>query len=767
MIASCLFILIAELIEIIAHPIVVKHTPDLISLSPDASDFLAMIGQIGAVFLSIYFATFGIILSSSYSHIRNDVVDLILREKVNNAYSSYLINLTILSLISVALSYLGYATGYIIFMTVLVGGVIAVLCIFQLGKRLFLFFDVSRLVDAEILPEVTRLITEVSRSRRRSIHLDSHRRKVVAQRLATLRYLSFNSERSTSQHAIPNTRVDFAYASLLRFYASERPRIPQDSFWFKRISKHPEWFFENDSNTSMALQSDMHLSPKEEIDARWFEDKLLDGLLASFEECLKQGDYSAAYKTLQYAQFANEALAAMFLPDEGIDFLERFSDCLRRHEKEPELPFTDERKRSRFEEISLHLSLTHASYMFAYEYLRLAILFAEKLPTKVGAIDWKKPDFSGFPSPLLERLQNTKLRLDFEKTVEGRALMPNRYITQLVAKDFTNAISLGIERIISDMKRTTSGVVASLVAAKREYVATPILLSSFRSVTQFSHFIDLLEKNLEAIYKLETYPEYEITKVNTAKARAELVELRSELISTLCSMPIIRYLADDLGETEELPDYFGHSYFMLAEECFKACKNNNSDSFKKLFFAFGILAQLSFSRFDKKRGKVSDEHFISILGTIAEDLLTLTGYALVFAEIHKSHDFKSHAEEVWEKLLQSTKDRQWYLRWIIQIFSTYKAPPFLSTPRNLIRSQWGMHLQQTLRDLGFDDGMGFGHEGREHPSPIVRSIAGIGMNQPGEAAIYFVLKNKIEGDFELPQSVEDFKSDYERQAGRE
>jgi hypothetical protein len=515
----------------------------------------------------------------------------------------------------------------------------------------------------------------------------------------------------------------------------------------------------------MALQTDMHLLPKEEIDKRWFEDELLDGLLASFQECLKQVDYTAASKALEYAQSANEALATLLLPDEGIGFLRRISDCLRDHEKAPELPLADQRGKSRFEEISLHLGLTQASYMFAYEYLRSAILFAKKLPSKVDAIDWAKPEFSGFPAPLLEQLQRTRLRIEFEKTVEGRTLMPNRYIAQLVARDFTAALSIGIDRIIADMKRTTTEAVASLVAEKREHIATPILLSSFRSVTQFTHFIELLESNLEVLYQLETYPEYQIQKIDTKKAKTEFAGLRTELLSALCSMPIIGFLASDLGETEELPDYFGQSYFMLAEECFKAIKDNQSNTFKKLFLAFGILAQLAFSRFNDKRGKVSDEYFLSLLGTIAEDLLSLTGYALVFAEVHQNPELKSHAEEVWEQLLQNAQDQQTHLRWIIQISSALKTS-FFAAPRDLIRTQWSMQLERALRDLGFDDGMGFGRPGRQHPSPIVRSVAGIGVNQPSEAAIYLVMLDKIEGEFDLPQRVKNFGSSYARQAGR-
>jgi hypothetical protein len=204
---------------------------------------------------------------------------------------------------------------------------------------------------------------------------------------------------------------------------------------------------------------------------------------------------------------------------------------------------------------------------------------------------------------------------------------------------------------------------------------------------------------------------------------------------------------------------------MLAEECFKACKENQSDRFKELFLAFGILAQLAFSRFGDKKGKVSDEYFLSLLGTIAEDLLALTGYALVFAEIHNNADLKSHPDEVWERLLENAQDRQAHLRWIIGISSALKAS-FFGAPRNLIRTEWSLQLERTLRGMGFDDGMGFGRAGRQHPSPIVRSVAGIGMNQPSEAGIYLLLLDKIEGDFELPQRVENFKSSYERQADR-
>ncbi|WFL76866.1 hypothetical protein P7228_12805 [Altererythrobacter arenosus] len=764
-IAACVFVIIVETVEHFAAPAIAEITPNWIVLSPENSEFLSIVGQIGAVFLGIYFATFGIILSSSYSQIRSDVVDLILREKVNNVYSSYLINLTILCLISIGLSYLGYETGYTIFFTVLLGGLVAILCIFELGKRLFLFFDVSRLVDAEILPEVTRLIGEVSNSGRRSIHLDAHRQKVVEQRLSTLRYLSFNSSNALGQSSKPNRKVDRAFAGLLIYYAEERPKIPAESYWFKRTPKHPEWFFESDSSTSMALETDMHLFPKEEIDERWFEDALLDGLLASFRQSLELEDYSAAYSTLQYAQSANEAIATLLLADEGISFLKRFSDLTSNHEIAPELPLDGKKGKPDIQEISLHLGLTQASYMFAYEYLRSAILFAEKLQNLSNGINWAKPDFSGFPAPVLVRLQNTKARIAFERLVEGRPLMPVGYITQLIAKEFTTALKDGLEAVIQEMRRTTTEAVRSRISDKREHLATPILLSSFRSATQFAGFMDHLGSALESAYALEVYPEYEITKIDTTAMREEFLTLRSDLLDQLCSMPIIGFLASDLGKAEELPDYFGQSYFLLAEECYRACRENDPRRFKKLFLAFGILAQIAFSRFEDKKGKVSDEYFLSLLGTIAEDMLALTGYAIAFGELHESDDFKSEADKVWESLLANAKDRQGYLRWIIAISSALRES-FYAGPRNIIRTRWSMGLNHVLRDQGFDDGMSYDYGAKQHPSAVIRCIAGIGMSRPSEAAIFLLLLEKVEGDFELPRAVADFKASFEREAER-
>lgn len=764
--AACLFVFAVEAVEHFAAPVIAHHTPNWIVLSPTSSDFLSIVGQIGAIFLGIYFATFGIILSSSYSQIRSDVVDLILREKVNNIYSSYLINLTILCLISIALGYLGYETGYTIFFTVLLGGLVAILCIFELGKRLFLFFDVSRLVDAEILPEVTQLISEASSSGRRSIHLDAHRQKVVEQRLSTLRYLSFNSSNALGQSAKPNWKVDRAFAGLLIFYAGERPKIPAESYWFKRTEKHPEWFFESDSSTSMALQTDMHLFPKQEIDERWFEDALLDGLLASFRQNLELEEYSSAQRTLQYAQTASEAIASLLIADEGIEFLQRFSGIVRDHEGAPELPLDGRKAKSTIQEISLHLGLAQASYMFSYEYIRSTILFAEKLEELSNGIDWARPSFSGFPAPVLARLQNTKTRIEFERVVEGRPLMPAAYVTQLVAKDFTAAIKEGLDSLVKEMRRTTTEAIDSLISEKREHLATPILLSSFRSATQFAQFMEHLGRALESVYALEVYPEYEITKIDTAALQEEFLKLRSDLLNQLASIPIVSFLASDLGEAEELPDYFGQSYFMLAEECFKACRENDTGRFRKLFLAFGILAQLAFSRFEDKKGRVTDEYFLSLLGTIAEDMLALTGYAIAFGEVYENDAFKSEADNVWKRLLTNVKDRQAYLRWIITISSAMQES-FYAGPRNIIRTQWSMNLNHTLRDLGFDDGIGYDYGSKQHPSAIVRCVSGIGMSRPSEAAVLFLLLDKVEGEFELPRAVADFKARYEREAGRE
>jgi hypothetical protein len=386
LVISATIIGLAELVENLLTPLLDAAFPLVLDLRESYFEYEALVGQIGATFLSIYFATFGIILASSYTSLREDVVNLLLKEKVNNIYILFLIHLTVLSLLTSGLNYIGVNTGYLLFSMIGLGGLIAVLCLFELGKRLFLFFDTSRLIQSEIVPDISRILTEVSSNLIVSVHIQAHHQKIVEQRLSTLAYLAKRAQQQESGDII--NRIDGTYSKLLALYSGLKMRIPRQSYWFKRTSKHPDWFLESDSTTSMALETDMYLFPKEEPDFLWFERELARGLSDSLRHSLRKRDPETGYKTVRFGEFATEALAKRDLTIEALQVLSELATCLDKEETHnPELPLEDITSEAAIYNTALHEAITHAFATFAIEYQRAAILYARRLAGDLKAVD--------------------------------------------------------------------------------------------------------------------------------------------------------------------------------------------------------------------------------------------------------------------------------------------------------------------------------------------------------------------------------------------
>ena len=92
------------------------------------------------------------------------------------------------------------------------------------------------------------------------------------------------------------------------------------------------------------------------------------------------------------------------------------------------------------------------------------------------------------------------------------------------------------------------------------------------------------------------------------------------------------YLAS-IPRSDRLPDYFGHAYSVLAQECYDALATGNESLFVKIF---PPLFDASLAAFDKLRSELADNDSETARIFMMEpliDIVTLSGHAIIYTEL--------------------------------------------------------------------------------------------------------------------------------------
>jgi hypothetical protein len=147
--------------------------------------------------------------------------------------------------------------------------------------------------------------------------------------------------------------------------------------------------------------------------------------------------------------------------------------------------------------------------------------------------------------------------------------------------------------------------------------------------------------------------------------------------------------------SQDLPDYFGKAVHVVGEECFNALINNKADLFARIFptYFFGAL-----STFEKLQPLTTGWHYAGAIFTAPVlDLIELSGYAMLFAELHQTPSLQQICFGQWDKYLQPSNKRQ-SLEWLSAVLS-YNNNLFAIAPRSIIRSNWELQFNALLRDL--------------------------------------------------------------------
>jgi hypothetical protein len=112
-----------------------------------AASLLGTLAQIAGVFLGLYFAAVGTLISARYANVPPNVRELMFADKLGNQYIKLVALFGALATLLLAAQSLGIPAGLLNLAVVTVLGVATILSFVVLGRRAFTFFDPGSLVS--------------------------------------------------------------------------------------------------------------------------------------------------------------------------------------------------------------------------------------------------------------------------------------------------------------------------------------------------------------------------------------------------------------------------------------------------------------------------------------------------------------------------------------------------------------------------------------------------------------------------------------------
>ncbi|MEI2767879.1 MAG: hypothetical protein V9E86_05125 [Nitrosomonas sp.] len=723
-------------------------------LSADDKKFnieqLRLYAQLLTAIFSIYFATIGIILSSGYTRLRRDIIQMLTNEQVGSVYSQVLVLAAIFCLVATALPLFGFEPGLFVYTVGTVLTLLSALALFPLGQRLFNFFNLNLLVRSEILPSIARHI-EGAANPRNSISLANHHSRAARQALEQLSYIDdrIKADKEGLKDNLPALSDD--YTALLLHYFQQKHTIDQESYWFPRRSKYKQWFFADDSATSMALQqSSQQMLVEEKPDHQWLENEIVDRLTGHIELAFQVGDFDLALKLIGRFSIRIQAYAVRFQFEVGMQELKRFKEIIKQAFASSDTVADDETAKIK---IGIADAWAALGSNLCLETLRRMMTFEKELKQFFEADDWSEKSLRRLPAFLQVGFAFIVERIEFEQEIEGLRLSKPKYVQQLAVQKLLQHYAKVLPAVCDFYQYMVPDFVASLAKLKMSEAATQVILASLHSHWKLPRWFDELAQLVGRYHEYAHYTEeqYKLPEINAVEMSQRLATARDDAIARLGSGTMVGHIFEP-KYNDELPDHFGQIYFELAEACITALEQNDESKLDKVLPMFMSLAFLAAdSKFTDPSLDINDEFRLHLISTVINDLASVLGFAILYGAYFDNEKLSEGALTKFDAWIEHATDKQQYLKRMVLLSNPYSFS-MSASPRGSIRIKWKMSFEYRARHDGFGDQMSMGLR-EQHPNKIVREF----LRSLSDASHLFFAKQVVPQleliDFELDHHI--------------
>jgi hypothetical protein len=666
------------------------------------TSFLAVMAQVTGIFLALYFTAVSVVASTVYADVSSRVRQLLIGEKVSTVYIKAISFALALSILMLASSSVGYSIG-ILDLTVMV--LLAMLVVFGfmvLGLRLFYFFDRTRLAGT-LTSDLRKYVKHVTPagSQWRLPGFQAYCQAKAENALLT--YVDLAELAANEKNAEPRALGQLAaqMLSMLQEYGREKASIPTDSLWFKRAPRHRSWLESSYEDVSLALHTGTSLPAEPSPDFGWFERPLVAAVSRALGALIEQGFLAHAVELLDWVQRAEFRLAYHSATDEAMRLWEVLEPVVSKA-LEPAGKAEDTKGSEREHWQDLRMSMFD---MCCVALMNVLIGFGEPLRQQKNAsspvtharqIDWSKRESmyeAALPRRVVQQAEWMYGRLEFERMVEGTMVTARWYRDQIVCRELLQVIGETAQRLIAAAEEAFGTKIEQFLKGKNYFLAAHATERGLEMCSKLSTNLQVMEQacaNLREARRIQDMP---WPREDWAAAQTRVEALRERIVQNIAELS---FPLSAIERSEDLPDYFGHCYAVLAEESSASMCAGNELLFQKVFPPL-FLAALRAT--EQEREKVGEAPSLPSLVRAADplrDLLYLSGLALMHSRID-SKGYWRVVTRLWDRYLDGQSRAGDVIRQLIAVSDPGLVFHVGLTGRDRARTSWKVGLERRLR----------------------------------------------------------------------
>jgi hypothetical protein len=735
---------------------------------------LSTLAQISGLFLGLYFTAISVVAGQNYAKVSTEILDALVREKVGNLYIRVVAFFGATSLILLGCSTFGYETGYSNIVLVTTLGIASVFSFVELGRRAFYFFDAAKLVRflANEILQAARAVTDA-----RFLWLDGafqdHYRKQADNDIRIYEDVILLSDQENRLEGRSLLTLALQFLVLLEVYSEHKKRIPTKSLWFERVYRHRAWLTTEETRVNLAVGTGTGLEPEYVPEHLWFERRMGSLLTRVLKALTRRADIVRAITVCNKLQDTLGVLGKELAVTEALELLQRLKTFA--HEVATETKLGADISTDNAEPLAAAVGVADVCGMGFIAILLgfgsgLEELSARRFEELVNEVDFRRPRTlyrRGLPRKVVEQFEYLAKGIEVEYQVEGHQVSPEWYCRQIAALGMTRFFVEACEGLLMELEKTYAVEAESLSAAKKYAFAAQVVQRGLEACHKFHFRIEQFDRWFTDYATLRRVSDIPWPEFDPKKAHEQIEVVRGRLLSVVATSA--QGIAA-LPVSDKIPDYLGQTYVMLAEECYRSMTTGGEASFAKFFssfFAVSIVVQ------DRLRAQMKDRDVktaVVYMTEPVEDLLAISGYALVYSELDKKN-FWLAAKNCWEQYFSKVPDSGAVVKFLISTIS-YRRSLFAILPRDLRRTAWTQDLMHRLRERGlsrdlFGSGSyGLREKGPQHPSALIRVLARQSILGENPADIFlasYLLSRPEAAGVEVARAVRDFRDRMERE----
>jgi len=689
-------------------------------------ELLAAISSVGGVFIALYYTALTAVASSVFSQLPSRISQTLGRELQGAGYIRFLAFLTSLALILLASTAFGLPRPILAPPLLALLSAVGVFAFVRLGQRAFYLFDPARL-SYPLLQDLFQWARQAAirshGSRDRSFQRHCHVQAVAV--VEQLEVLTIFAKRKDQLSGRPLAEIAQGILRLLAGYQSLRSQIPPGSYWYRLAQEHADWFLTPDTQVSMAHATGTRPHGSITTDRDWLEKALLPLVYRALSAQLRAMRFELAYQLLDQMGGFFRYVAAIGEVGRALGYADQAAETLLHSGVEQNA--TEQDRRESLELVALldRLASFPIDILLGMD-LPLQTLNRDTMAKRIEATNWRRLSsvFRGTFKPLLlHRIEWMVPRLAFERLSEGRVVTPTWYLVELVSQIEAEAFQACVDDLLLATLGRYQNWAEALESSHLVWSSAAVVSRQLEYVSKLASRLDQFSETWRDLGKGPRVKGLPWPQSNPADWATKVRDVRLSIAAKMAQKaPSLLPRARPQG----VPDFAGQFVHETAEHILEACLSNSTETLETLFPAYFGCCWMEFSAhvptgdFDGWR---SEHRLLSAIAPV-QDLLTLSGYALLFSELHQNPALWQVVKGVWDKRLGSDQG-QALMAAIAGQLSFVRAQLSLGH-RSLVRTQWLMRASHALssldRRLRKPGGRPFDEE-IVHPSPLVRHVA--------------------------------------------